>query len=133
MSSTSNAQDLLVNVFRPTYRWDSNTGFVPSLVISNVTEIITESVRTDRLAVSDSNLNTYIGSNAGANATGTASNVALGYSAMGGALNSSNNVAVGMFSLDGLSNSDCNVALGARTDINGQGTRNVLIGPNVTM
>ena len=133
MSSTSNAQDLLVNVFRPTYRWDSNTGFVPSLVISNVTEVITESVRTDRLAVSDSNLNTYIGSNAGANATGTASNVALGYSAMGGALNSSNNVAVGMFSLDGLSNSDCNVALGARTDITGQGTQNVLIGPNVTM
>jgi hypothetical protein len=133
MSSTSNAQDLLVNVFRPTYRWDSNTGFVPSLTLSNVTEIITGSVTTDRLAVSDSNLNTYIGSNAGANATDTASNVGLGYSAMGGAVNSSNNVAVGMFSLDGLSNSDCNVALGARTDITGRGTQNVLIGPNVSM
>jgi hypothetical protein len=133
MSSTSNAQDLLVNVFRPTYRWDSNTGFVPSLTVSNVTEIITGSVQTGRLAVTDSNLNTYIGRDAGCNATGTASNVGLGYSAMGGSLNSSNNVAVGVFSLDGLSNSDCNVALGARTDITGRGRQNVLIGPNVTM
>ena len=133
MSSTSNAQDLLVNVFRPTYRWDSTTGFTPSLVVSNVTELIAGSIKADRLAVSDSNLNTYIGSNAGANAVGTASNVALGYSAMGGALNSSNNVAVGMFSLDGLSTSDSNVALGAATDITGRGRQNVLIGPNVTM
>lgn len=133
MSSTSNAQDLLVNVFRPTYRWDSNTGFVPSLTVSNVTEIITGSVQTGRLAVTDSNLNTYIGRDAGCNATGTASNVGLGFSAMGGSLNSSNNVAVGVFSLDGLSNSDCNVALGARTDITGRGRQNVLIGPNVTM
>jgi hypothetical protein len=133
MSSTSNAQDLLVNVFRPTYRWDSTTGFVPSLTVSNVTEIITGSVQTARLAVTDTNLNTYIGRDAGASATDTASNVGLGYSAMAGAVNSSNNVAVGMFSLDGMSNSDSNVALGARTDITGRGQRNVLIGPNVTM
>jgi hypothetical protein len=98
-----------------------------------VTEIITGSVQTARLAVTDTNLNTYIGRDAGASATDTASNVGLGYSAMAGAVNSSNNVAVGMFSLDGMSNSDSNVALGARTDITGRGQRNVLIGPNVTM
>jgi hypothetical protein len=135
MSSTSNAQDLLVNVFRPTYRWDSNTGFVPSLTISNVSEIITGSLKTDLLVVSDTGNNTYIGSNAGLYASNTAYNVGLGYQAMGGAINSSNNVAVGYYALDGAKNSTSNVVLGSYsglTNSNG-GVRNVLIGPNVTV
>ena len=135
MSSTSNAQDLLVNVFRPTYRWDSNTGFVPSLTISNVSEIITGSIKTDLLVVSDTGNNTYIGSNAGLYASNTAYNVGLGYQAMGGAINSSNNVAVGYYALDGAKNSTSNVVLGSYsglTNSNG-GVRNVLIGPNVTV
>jgi hypothetical protein len=135
MSSTSNAQDLLVNVFRPTYRWDSNTGFVPSLVVSNVSEIITGSLKTDALVVSDTGNNTYIGSNAGLRAINTSYNVGLGYQAMGGAINSSNNVAVGYYALDGVNNSTSNVVLGAYSGIvssNG-GTRNVLVGPNVTL
>jgi hypothetical protein len=135
MSSTSNAQDLLVNVFRPTYRWDSNTGFVPSLTISNVSEIITGSIKTDLLVVSDTGNNTYIGSNAGLYASNTSYNVGLGYQAMGGAINSSNNVAVGYYALDGAKNSTSNVVLGSYsglTNSNG-GVRNVLIGPNVTV
>jgi len=135
MSSTSNAQDLLVNVFRPTYRWDSNTGFVPSLVISNVSEIITGSLQTGALVVSDTGNNTYIGSNAGLRASNTSYNVGLGYSAMGAAINSSNNVAVGYYALDGVNNSTSNVIVGAYSGIvssNG-GTRNVLVGPNVTI
>ncbi len=133
MSSTSNAQDLLVNVFRPTYRWEAGTGFVPSLVVSNVTEVIASTIKTDTLVVSDSNVNTYIGSNAGVNAVNTLSNVGIGYSAMGGALNSDCNVAIGTFALDGLAESDSNVAIGAGTDISGTGVRNVLIGTNVAL
>lgn len=133
MSSTSNVQDLLVNVFRPTYRWQSGTGFVPSLVLSNVSEIITTKLKTDALVVSDSNVNTYIGSNAGVNASSTASNVGIGYSAMGGALNSSNNVALGVFSLDGMSSGNSNVAVGSSTKLTGPGTKNILIGPNISL
>lgn len=133
MSSTSNVQDLLVNVFRPTYQWQAGTGFVPSLTISNVSEIIATRIKAEQLAISDANANTYIGSNAGVGATTTASNVAIGYQAMGGASNSSNNVAIGVFSLDGVGFSDSNVAIGDRTDITGRGLKNVLIGPNVTM
>jgi hypothetical protein len=132
MSSTSNAQDLLVNVFRPTYRWDSTTGFVPSLTVSNVSEVITGSVKTDALVVSDAGSNAYIGCNAGVYATNTASNVGLGYSAMGGATNSSNNVAVGYYALNGVSNSTSNVVVGAYSGLK-SGTRNVLIGPNITV
>ena len=133
MSSTSNVQDLLVNVFRPTYQWQAGTGFVPSLTISNVSEIIATRIKAEQLAISDANANTYIGSNAGVGATTTASNVAIGYQAMGAASNSSNNVAIGVFSLDGVGFSDSNVAIGDRTDITGRGLKNVLIGPNVTM
>ena len=133
MSSTSNAQDLLVNVFRPTYKWDSNTGFVPSVVVSNVTELIASKIQTSALVVSDSNNNTYIGDSAGINASNTLSNVGIGYSAMGGSLNSDCNVAIGTFALDGLANSDSNVAVGAGTDITGTGVRNILLGTNVTL
>ena len=133
MSSTSNAQDLLVNVFRPTYTWDSNTGFVPSLVVSNVTEVIASRIQTSALVVSDSNNNTYIGDSAGLYASNTFSNVGIGFSAMGGALNSDCNVAIGTYALDGLADSDSNVAIGARTDITGTGVRNILLGTNVTL
>jgi hypothetical protein len=135
MSSTSNAQDLLVNVFRPTYRWDPTTGFTPSLVVSNVTEVITDSIITGKLAVSDSNANTYIGCNAGpppANLT-TRENTAIGYSAMSGASNSSNNVAIGTSNFDGLTNSTSNVGIGAETYITGSGQKNILLGANLTL
>ncbi len=133
MSSTSNAQDLLVNVFRPTYKWDSNTGFVPSLVVSNVTEVIAGKIKANALVVSDNNVNTYIGADAGLRASNTLSNVGIGFSAMAGSLNATSNVAIGTFALEGLSNSDSNVAIGAATDISGVGMRNVLIGTNVTL
>ena len=135
MSSTSNAQDLLVNVFRPTYRWDSTTGFVPSLVVSNVTEVIAGSVKTDKLAVSDARGNTYIGSDAGALLTNetTRENTAIGYSAMSGAINSSNNVSIGSFNFFELTNGVSNVGIGADTLITGTGQKNILIGTNNTI
>jgi len=135
MSSTSNAQDLLVNVFRPTYHWDPASGFTPSLVVSNVTELIAGSIKTDKLAVTDSNANTYIGSNAGPllNVTTTASNTAIGYNAMAGASSSSNNVSIGSSNFAGLANGNSNVGLGANTRITGSGQKNILIGANLTL
>jgi hypothetical protein len=131
MSSTSNAQALLVNVFRPTYRYDSNLGFVPSLTLSNVTEVITDKVITGNVSLTDSNLNTYVGCNAGnSNLAGNRENVAIGYGAMAGALNSSNNVAIGLNSLAAITSGDSNVGVGINTQTNGD--KNIFIGPNIT-
>jgi hypothetical protein len=134
MSSTSNVQDLLVNVFRPTYRYEAGTGFVPSLVLSNVSEVITGKLQAGALVVSDSNLNTYIGSNAGTTdiTRQTRSNVAIGYAAMGGAFQSSNNASIGFSNFNGLSNANSNVGIGAAT-LMGRGIKNVLIGPNIVL
>ena len=134
MSSTSNVQDLLVNVFRPTYRYDSNVGFVPSLVLSNVSEVITDRLRTGAFTVSDSNRNTFIGESAGANASsnGCVENVALGYGAMAGAVSSSNNTSFGYSNFVGLLNANSNVGIGASVTM-GRGRKNILIGPNVSM
>jgi len=135
MSSTSNAQDLLVNVFRPTYNWSSNTGFSPSLVVSNVTELIAGSIKTDKLAVSDANGNTYIGSNAGPLTTNltTFFNTGLGFSAMASASNSSNNVSIGTSNFSGLTSGNSNVGIGANTRITGTAQKNILIGANVVL
>ena len=135
MSSTSNAQDLLVNVFRPTYHWDSNTGFVPSLVVSNVTEVITDKVNAGSLVINDAKQNTYIGFNAGPNlgVTSTASNVAIGVSAMSSATNSSNNVSIGASNFSALANANNNVGIGANTVMTGRGEKNILLGANNTL
>ena len=134
MSSTSNVQNLLVNLLRPTYRYDPATGaFTPSLSMSNVTELIAGRIQTGSLTVTDSAINTFLGSNSGINVSNAARNVGIGYNAMAGAVNASSNVAVGFNSLEGVSNSSCNVALGAGTDISDGATRSVLIGPNVTL
>jgi hypothetical protein len=134
MSSTNNVQNLLVNLLRPSYRYDATTGeFTPSLSLSNVSELIAGRIQTDALTVTDNNINTFLGSNAGLLVSNSARNVGIGYNAMSGAVNASSNVAIGFNSLDGVSNASCNVALGAGTDISDGGTRSVLIGPNVTL
>jgi hypothetical protein len=134
MSSTSNVQNLLVNLLRPTYRYDPVTGaFTPSLSMSNVTELIAGRIQTGSLTVTDGAINTFLGSNSGINVSNAARNVGIGYNAMAGAVNASSNVAIGFNSLEGVSNSSCNVAIGAGTDISDGATRSVLIGPNVTL
>jgi len=105
------------------------------MVVSNVSELITGRINTDRLAVTDSNGNSYIGCNAGpalANLT-TYSNTAIGVNAMAGASNSSNNVSLGLSNFSGLTNGMCNVGIGAKTIITGAGQENILIGTNITM
>jgi hypothetical protein len=132
MSSTSNVQNLLVNVFRPTYRYDTNTGFTPALVMSNVDEIITTRLTTSSFTVTDSNVNTYIGSNAGLNASNTAQNTGLGFEAMAGAISAVSNVAIGAFNFSAVRNAANNVGIGVNTRL-ASGNKNILIGPNLTI
>lgn len=148
MSSTSNAQNLLVNVFRPTYTYQAGVGYTPSLVVSNVDKIVTDTVVTSSLIINDPASNIYIGSNAGnsaSNVRASSNNVAIGYNAGNGFSNTSNTVALGYNALGGsLSNVSNTVALGANTigggvnnilighDTGTVGSNNILLGPNQT-
>jgi hypothetical protein len=148
MSSTSNAQNLLVNVFRPTYTYQAGVGYTPSLVVSNVDKVVTDTVVTSSLIINDPASNVYIGSNAGnsaSNVRASSNNVAIGYNAGNGFSNTSNTVALGYNALGGsLSNVSNTVALGANTigggvnnilighDTGTVGSNNILLGPNQT-
>ena len=99
MSSTSNVQSYLPYVFRPVYTW-TGSNFSTSFNISNVDTISVNTATFGRLSVGDSNLNVYVGSNAGnvpSNATAfiTYCNTAVGTSAGAGISNASNSEFVG--------------------------------------
>lgn len=66
MSATTNVQNLLVNVFRPLYEYDTTGNFYKvKLDLCNVDGVFTNSVNTSDLAVGDTAGNVYVGSNAG--------------------------------------------------------------------
>ena len=100
MSSTSNSQNLLVNVFRPTYVYDSTNGYRPRLVLSNVDGVNGTSGTFSNLNVGDAKSNVYIGINTGnastlaelCNSTGI---TAIGLSAGCNNSNSSNSAYIG--------------------------------------
>lgn len=134
MSSTTGAQNLLVNVFRPVYRYEVPTGgataiFTPKLEISNVDVVSGNSVSVFTAAVGDSNSNVYVGSNAGNlfDLTKLCRNVtALGFGAANNISNVSNSVYLGFNAGTGAT-SACNViAIGANST--GNGTSNIYIG-----
>ena len=130
MSSTSNVQNLLVNVFRPTYTYGSSTGYVPSLVFSNVDTIISKTLVTSNANINDGGNNVYIGSNAGnvfSNLRGSSNNVAIGYNAGNLMSNALSNVILGYNAFTGpLSNVLNTIAIG--TNVLGGGSNNIYIG-----
>ena len=130
MSSTSNVQNLLVNVFRPAYTYGSSSGYVPSLVFSNVDTIISKTISVSNASINDGSNNVYVGSNAGnvySNLRSSSNNVAVGYNAANLISNSTSNVLLGYNSFAGpLSNVSNTVAIGANTF--GGGTNNIYIG-----
>ena len=130
MSSTSNVQNLLVNVFRPAYTYGSSSGYVPSLVFSNVDTIISKTISVSNASINDGNNNVYVGSNAGnvySNLRSSSNNVAVGYNAANLISNSTSNVLLGYNSFSGpLSNVSNTIAIGANTF--GGGTNNLYIG-----
>jgi hypothetical protein len=147
MSSTANIQNLLVNVFRPVYTYDSTTGlFTTSLQLTNVS-YSGNTLSASNLAVGDANQNVYVGSNAGNsysnlqacvgnttlgyNAGGLVSNVAngvyIGYNAGASASNASNVIAIGS---NAGGNGNTNIFVGANTG--STGSNNILIGHNIS-
>ena len=106
MSSTSNSQNLLVNVFRPTYVYDVEKGYVPKLVVSNVDSIVGTSGTFSNLNVGDALSNVYIGIDAGNSNT------------LAAACNSTGVTAVGLNAGSNNSNCDDSLFLGNSTGSN---------------
>ena len=132
MSSTTNVQNFLVNVFRPVYTYDATTTlFTPKLELSNIDTYSGNTVSVFTAAVGDSNSNVYVGSNAGNPYTTTrlCRNVtAVGFGAGSNISNVSNATYVGYYAGAGAVSASNVVAVGANT--NGNGTSNVYVGNN---
>lgn len=153
MSSTSNAQNLLTNVFRPSFQYDTvNQLYSTKLEMSNIDTITANTVSVFTAAVGDSNSNVYVGvgagntfSNAstkvtsnnlaigvlaGTNINHASNSVFLGYNAGANAVTSVSTVSIGASSKgDGSSN----VYIGAGTGpLTGIGSNNIFIGAGVT-
>ena len=132
MSSTTNVQNFLVNVFRPVYTYDSTTTlFTPKLELSNIDNYSGNTISVFTAAVGDSNSNVYVGSNAGNSYTLTklCRNVtAVGYGAGSNISNVSNSTYLGFYAGAGAATASSVVAIGANA--NGNGTSNIAIGPN---
>jgi hypothetical protein len=150
MSSTSNVQNLLTNVFRPTFVYSAGTGYQSKLELVNIDSVSANTVTTFSAAVGDSSNNTYVGVNAGnvhstlatsgnSNDTflgtsaglGTAnvkSSVFLGYRAGVGAVSSSNSISIGAITPNG---GNSNIYIGCGTGIT-TGSNNIFIGTGLT-
>jgi hypothetical protein len=130
MSSTTNIQNLLVNVFRPIYVYDTITSnFVPRLELSNVDVVSANSVSVFNAAIGDAASNVYVGSNAGnvyTNIRACSNVTALGYSAGNLISNVSNSVYLGFNTGAGAVGASNVVAIGANA--NGDGSGNIFIG-----
>jgi hypothetical protein len=138
MSSSANAQNLLVNVFRPVYVYDTPVGgvtpiFIPKLELSNIDTYSGNSVSVFTAAVGDANSNVYVGSNAGnpyttLNACRFVS--AFGYNAAAGISNVSNSTFLGYNAGAGAAGVTSNVIVGDNAQ--GNGSSNVRIGSSNT-
>lgn len=151
MSSTTGAQNLLVNVFRPVYRYEVPTGgataiFTPKLEISNVDNITASSITAFTASVGDSFGNVYVGSNAGnayefrklctnvtavgfgagSNISNVSNSVYLGYNAGAGATSACNVIAIGA---NATGNGASNIYIGTSTGA--AGSNNIFIGHGI--
>jgi hypothetical protein len=130
MSSTTNVQNFLVNVFRPVYTYDATTTlYTPKLELSNIDTYSGNTVSVFSAAVGDSNSNVYVGSNAGNSFTTTKlvrNTTAIGFGAGSNISNVSNSTYLGYYAGAGANLATSVVAIGANT--NGNGTSNVYVG-----
>ncbi len=134
MSSTTGAQNLLVNVFRPVYRYEVPTGgttavFTPKLEISNVDTVSANSISVLTIAVGDSNSNVYVGTDAGNPydlIKFCRNNTAVGFGAGNNISNVSNSVYLGFNTGAGATSASSVIAIGANAT--GNGTSNIYIG-----
>ena len=148
MSSITNAQNLLKNVFRPTFFYDTtNNVYHSKLELINIDTISANFVSAYSLSVSDSNSNVYVGSNAGnvySNLNGNSNNTFVGFQAGYGSSNVINNVFLGFLSGIGTVGSSKSVSIGGNSLAGGisniyigygtgitAGNSNIFIGTNI--
>ena len=149
MSSTTNVQNLLSNVFRPTFVYNVVAGnYQTKLELVNIDTVSANTVSTYAVKVVDSNSNAYIGSGAGnANSTMTSSsnfsNTFVGTNAGAGSQNVSNGVLLGAYAASAgggigsisvgastLNGGSSNIYIGYQTGISA-GNNNIFIGPDI--
>jgi hypothetical protein len=133
MSSTSNVQNLLVNVFRPVYVYDPTAQlFTPKIEMSNVDTYIGNSIYVLRAQVGDSASNVYVGIGSGndpsasAGVRGCRNVTAVGYNAGSDISNVSNSVYVGSGAGIGAIGANSVIAIGFQA--NGNGSSNIYMG-----
>ena len=147
MSSTTNVQNLLSNVFRPTFTYDTTySNYTSKLELINIDTVSANAVTVYAVNVGDasgnvyvgtlagnanSNLasklsisNTFVGTSAGAGASNVSNSVFLGYGAGAGTVSSSNSISIGSFSVAG---GNSNIYIGAGTGIT-TGSNNIFLG-----
>lgn len=149
MSSTTNVQNLLVNVFRPVYVYDAlATKYVPKLEMSNIDTYFGNATRVLADRVGDASGNVYVGvgagndptvslagcsnvtavgTNAGHNISNVLNSVYLGYGAGNSAIHASNVIAIGYNAGGSGSN---NIFIGSNTG--STTSSNILIGQGLT-
>jgi len=130
MSTTTNIQNLLVNVFRPQYEYVTASNFYRvRLDLCNVDSVFTNSVTTQDLAMGDSAGNVYVGSNAGNSFTdirGCSNTTTLGQYAGNFVSNVTNSVYLGYRA--GLSVVGANAVISIGANAFGNGSSNIYIG-----
>jgi hypothetical protein len=151
MSSTSNVQNLLTNVFRPTFVFDTTNGVYQSkLELTNIDSISANTVygftaafgdasgnvyiginsgnAHSLLASTSNSSNTFVGTNAGSSASNVKNGVFLGYRSGFGTSNSSNSISIGANTLNG---GNSNTYIGCSTGIV-SGSNNIFLGPGIS-
>lgn len=135
MSSTTGIQNLLVNVFRPVYQYDTTTSlFTPKLEISNIDTYSGNIVQAIRADIGDTAGNMYVGSNAGnsiASIRACLNATAVGQYAGNGISNVSNVTYLGYNTGVGVQGSlatPVNNVIGIGVSAGGGGSTNVFIG-----
>ena len=151
MSSTANVQNLLTNVFRPTFVYDTTSNvYQTKLELTNIDTVSANAVTAYAANIGDSAANVYVGVGAGnshstlsassntsdtfvgTSAGGSTSNVKngvfLGYRAGFGSVGSSNSISFGANTLNG---GNSNIYIGCATGI-ASGSNNIFLGPGVS-
>jgi hypothetical protein len=133
MSSTTNIQNLLVNVFRPSYQYRALPvpNYFVELEISNVETVYANVIDSQNLRVADVNSNVYVGREAGNSYLELRDcfcNTTLGYGAGRLSSNTDRGIYIGFNAGTNSSNASNVIAIG--TEASGRGTGNIYIGSN---
>ena len=151
MSSTANVQNLLTNVFRPTFVYNTTTSnYQTKLELVNIDTLSANAITAyaanvgdaagnlyvgvgagnaySMLASSSNTTNTFVGTGAGGLTSNVKNSVFLGYRAGNGVVSSSNSISIGANTLNG---GNSNIYIGCATGI-ATGSNNIFIGPGVS-